>query len=237
MTNTRMLLLLMLANCSLQVNAQVMIDGSISFSEFTDTVGYKPKIRMIKSMVLKSNQESIYLGIQNSAMGTVNLILNHDNEFIIIHISASTGRAIYKKVRGDSLAIVKPILSLQTNPEDWDYVGTYAYKNISNNTRSSKEIKRDKERCLKNNGYKASTFDEGSYRDFEVLLAKKVFGAYKMLVQYVDSDSSGKSLRAFYPANGIIADQRKIQKLLDALPGTSLKIEFNTKEWIDLSDF
>jgi len=122
--------LLLLANCSLQVNAQVVIDGSITFMEFTDTTDFKPKIRLAKCLVLKSNQESIYLGVQNSAMGTINLILNHDDEFTIIHISASAGRAIYKKIQSDSLVIVRPILSAQTNPETWDYVGAYAYITI-----------------------------------------------------------------------------------------------------------
>lgn len=237
MMNVRMSVLLLLATFSLQVNAQVVIDGSITFQEFTDTVDFKSKINLPSRILLKSSKESIYLGVQNSGVGTINLILNRGDEFIIIHISASAGRAIYKKAQSDSLVLVKPLLGVQDNPEVWDYVGAYAYKNILKKLRSPTKTERNKRRCWKNNGYKASTFDEGSYRDFEVLFDKKIFGGDKMLVQYIDSESSGKTFRAFHPKNGIIADQEQIRKFLDASQGTSLRMEFNIKEWIDLSNF
>lgn len=216
----------------------VSIDGSISFQELSDTVHFVPMPSPSANLLLKKNRDFIYVGVHSAAAGGINLVLNRKDEFVVLHISGCTGRALYMRVSGDSLVVTKPILDVSIHPEAWDYTGRFVTEHILHRQRSNKEMELEREKCLQLHGYMASTFEEGSYRDVEILLDKKVFGSYKLLVQSTEINTSltpPQVQRQFYPQQGFTGNRNAMVKFLEAAPGTSLRVNFTTSEWIDLS--
>lgn len=226
-----LLLFLMWSTCSI---AQIRIDGSITYSEFADTAVFRNIYQFEQDVIVKSSAEEMYIGIQTDFIGTVNVLLQKGDEYIILHVSACTGRGIYKQT-GDSLRIVKQIRSVRKYPEEWDYIGEFVWQGVLNNpARSDQETAERRRMCYKKFGYMADTFDEGSYTDVEVLLDKKFFSGYRMMVQTNRYSKNGNKLmptKVFYPAidTGEVA---AFEKILDARQTVFARVD--TSRWLSI---
>jgi hypothetical protein len=213
----------------------VSINGVISFHEKRDTSDFKIIPASSESFLLKKNKDFYYVGIHNSTVAASNVILNKGREYIVIHISACTGRAIYQQITGDSFKVVKPIKDVRTNPEAWDVRGLWVSNTILKDKKDLLQFNNEMQSCLKQYGYMASTVDLGSYRDAEMLLDLKVFSGYRMLIQNTEKNHNAISPMnqyGFYPHNGYTDNSARMKAFLDAREGTSLKIELETENWI-----
>jgi hypothetical protein len=218
------------------IGQEFRIDGSISFQELSDTTTFKIHPTVSKNILIKSNRESIYIGVNNETLGVINLIFTNGTEFMIVHMSGCAGRALYRRTSGDTLTVIKPILNVLEHPEAWDYVGRFVRERLK--SLLMQEQDQEREACFREHGYMPSTIDEGSYRDFEVLLDKKKFRTYMLLIQNVEIDRTvepHQSRRTYHPTNGVNEDRSVMMKFLDAAPGTTMAIRFNIDQWLDLS--
>lgn len=215
----------------------VAINGIISFHEKRDTTDFKIQPTSSEDFLLKKNSSYYYIGIHNSTTAASNVILSKGNEYIVIHISACTGRGIYQRVSGDSVKISKPIMHVREHPDAWDVRGVWVSNTILNDKKDAQQFSNEMQSCLKNFGYMASTIDMGSYRDAEMLLDLKFFKGYRMLIQNTTKTSAGISSISqygFYPPDGFRDDASRMKTFLDAREGTSLKIQLDTENWITL---
>lgn len=216
------------------------INGIISFAERRDTTGSKIHSTGNENILIRSDRDFVYLGIHSTTLASANVILNRGDEFVIIHISGCTGRGTYQRVAGDSLKVVEGIYDVDKRPEKWDVIGRYASAVALKKEKTLPQQQAEMLTCFERWGYMASTLDMGSYRDVEVLLSKRAFRDYGLLVQNtVTEHEQGKMVnkRSFHPATGITADAATAQEFLACTPGDFVTINLKTEEWLTVTDF
>lgn len=214
------------------------INVVISFAERRDTTGSKIHVTGNENVLIRSDKEFLYLGIHSATLASANVILNRGDEFIVIHISGCTGRGTYQRA-GDSLKVVEGIYDVDKRPEKWDVIGRYASAVALKKEKTLPQQQTEMVTCLARWGYMASTLDMGSYRDVEVLLSKRVFRDYRLLVQNtVIENDQGKSVskRSFHPATGIAADAAHVQEFLACVPGDFVRVNLKTDEWLSVNE-
>lgn len=212
----------------------VELDGHISYAERFDTNFSKSRLLNGEDILLRKDSSYYYFGIQNTHVGASNLILSKGDTCIVIHISGSVARAIYKRVAKDSFEVIKPILWVTRNPESWDLIG-----NINTPTlkvqRSPEEIKTDLRQNLVKHGYTSTNLLLGSYREVEVLLDRRRFKGYRLLIQYVKNNVQQHTVQsqlALYPFQaGMIQQLAAFRTFLGAVPDTKVRVELNEASW------
>lgn len=213
------------------------IDGVITFNERQDAVRAKPYKTGNENFLVRSDEKYYYIGIHSETIASANVVLNKGDEFIVIHLSGCTGRGIYKRVAGDSLAVIRPIYNVATDPDKWDVVGCFASGVALKKTKTRDQQISEMQQCLQQHGYMGSTLDLGSYRDAEILLDRKIFAGYKLLMQnteLITVENAVQGRRTYFPAAGV-KKQSAMQKFLACEAGTGVAVSFELKEWIDLS--
>jgi hypothetical protein len=237
MKNIALIVLILIVQ---QVHGQLSLDninGVISFAERQDTLARKYSTNN-ENYLIRSDKNHIYVGIHSATLSFAGLVFQKGDELIVFHFSGCTGRATYKKLGSDSVVVLKGFYDVTKQPEQWDVVGVYASEFGLKKSKTLAEQKTDTRKCFSTYGYAGSTLDMGSYRDVEVLLDKKVFSGYKMLIQNaVLVPENGKNVREFsyFPSTGVLSDKATMQKFLEAKPDLRLAVNFDYSQWIDLS--
>ena len=83
-----------------QMPEGIMLDGSISFAELTDTMHFKMVQTGTYDVTVKKNMNYHYLGIRST--GIVTLVLHTGDSLVVIHASGGTARGKYSVGKDDS---------------------------------------------------------------------------------------------------------------------------------------
>jgi hypothetical protein len=212
------------------------INGAISFHERMDTTQSRIHRTGNENILIRSDQDFIYLGVHSETLASVSIVLNKGDEFIVFHLSGCAGRCTYTKGSDDSLRIKQAFYDVREQPEKWDVVGQFANSIVFKKEKPIETVRTEMVACMNKFGYMGSMLDMGSYRDVEILLSKKVFKDYSIVIQNTEylPNSRTQTKKLFYP-EGIIAEQDVIQQFLDGKEKTVLKMQMDVKKWIQLS--
>lgn len=229
------LLILLSLTCTAQLKT-ISINGMISLSEKRDTSEFRIDPASTESFLIKRNDKYVYAGIRNYSIAATNVILAKDDKLVVIHLSGCTGRAVYID-HGDSLQVERPIQNVTEHPEAWDVIGVYASEVGLKKKKLLSDQKKEMDTCMKREGYTGSTIDLGSSREAEILIDRKVFAGFSLLLQNTESyTENNTTLRrpAVHPPAGYSGTIDALRKFLAAEQGTVIKDDFNLSAWIKL---
>lgn len=179
----------------------ININGSISYSEITDTAVWKT-ITLEDNIIVRENNEAYYLAMNSNIYTSMNLYLKKKTTIQVLHISYSLGDSHYIFKNDSWVAIDEKYHWKFRDPVLRDTTGN---DNLSKEIRdyyiNSIDLIEEQNEFYKNNLWIANTMTMGSYSEIEVIISKKLIDDIKnVYASYIYKNGYKRSIH-FFPKN------------------------------------
>ena len=185
--NLLFVLFIIYAYSLVEAQGTVKIDGAISYTEISDTTKFK-KLFSDEFTIIKESRGSYYIAIRTNSFTIGNVLIYDGKETVkVMHASFSLGDVDYKK-DGDKWQPAEKKFT-------WDYVDP-----MIRSTFADIDPQIELAAFYKKHKWVANTAPQGSYREMEFLISKKLLNADSKLIVAFTSTKDDKRQASYWPS-------------------------------------
>lgn len=164
-----------------ELPSSYIINGSLSVSEVTDTVGMQ-FLHKAPRYIIKKSEEFTYIAIRSNSGTILNAYLIDDQKIMILHASAALGQINMNYVDGVYKAEKTEFDWIYRDPNIWDEKHPEGVDNI--------------QEFYSQFGWTANTWTLGSYREFEMVIHNSLFSEdAELVISYTSMEDRERNIQ------------------------------------------